>query len=165
MSDAIAKMGDVIFSSSEIDTLRALGLGSCIGLCAFDAKLKLACLAHIVLPQSKAASSIDLGKYADTAVPYVIEQMSKRGALKTRLRFAIAGGAQLFSFAGAGERLDVGKRNTEAVKELLKKLNMNLVAEDVGGKSGRTVSLNARTGEVTVKAVGGDTKFLTNLAN
>lgn len=163
MDDAIAKMGEVVFSGPGVSTLRALGLGSCIGLCAFDPVTKHACLAHIVLPKSKTTIS-DLGKYADTAVPYVVEQMTSRGVLKSRLRFAIAGGAQLFNFEGAGERLDVGKRNAEAVTGIIKDMKLRLVAADVGGKSGRTVALDTATGEVTVKLVGGEMQHLAHLS-
>ncbi len=76
----------------------------------------------------------------------------------------MVGGAQLFTFEGASERLDVGKRNIEAVKRLLAESRLKLVAEDVGGGSGRTVTLNTSTGDVSVKQVGGVEKHLANLA-
>ncbi len=86
-----------------------------------------------------------------------------QSASKTRLKAAIVGGAQLFSFQTAGDRLDVGRRNTEAVKAQLKKLGIKIVAEDTGGNAGRTVVLDAQTGRVYVKSVGNET-VLTELA-
>ena len=165
MQDGIARMGEVVFSNSRIPELRALGLGSCIGMCVFDPVAKLACLAHIMLPQAKSPDTPDVGKYADTAIPYVLENMVSKGAVKSRLRVAIVGGAQLFSFAGAGDRLDVGRRNTEAVKHWLSASRIRLVAEETGGKSGRTVLFDAGTGEVTVKSAGGEAINLVNLAS
>ena len=163
MDDGIARMGDVVFSRPDLTALRALGLGSCIGLCVFDPVIKLACIAHIVLPQAKLAGASDNGKYADTAVPYVIKEMCAKGAVKSRLRIAIAGGAQLFAFGNGEDRLNVGKRNTEAVKQLLAQERVKLVAEDVGGNSGRTVVLDATTGDVIVKQAGSGEKLLANL--
>ena len=157
-------MGEVVFSDPQLKTLRALGLGSCIGLCLFDPAVKIACLVHIMLPHARDVDTKDIGKYADTAVPYVINEITARGAVKSRIRAAMVGGAQLFNFDGAAERLDVGKRNTEADKQLLADSRIRLVAEDVGGKSGRTVVLDAATGDVTVKQVGGQDKRLVNLA-
>lgn len=157
-------MGEVVFSNPDLREIKALGLGSCIGLCAFDPSLKLACIAHIVLPQSRTPNEKELGKYADTAIPYVVKEMTARGSRQSRLRFAITGGAQLFSFGGAESKLDVGKRNTEAVKEHLSSMRLNLIAEDTGGKTGRTVTMDANTGEVSVRQAGGQPKVLTILS-
>lgn len=165
MDDGIARMGEIVLSSSHNTVLRALGLGSCIGLCMYDPAIKLAAIAHVMLPESRNGSSQDQGKYADTAVPKLINEMISRGASKHRLKIAIAGGAQLFSFEGSNDRLDVGKRNTEAVKRALAKVNLHISAEDVGGKTGRTVSLDSQTGEVFVKQVGGIEKPLTRLSS
>ena len=163
MIDGIAKMGEVVYSEPKLTILRALGLGSCIGMCVFDPIKKFGALAHIVMPDSGNKKVADPGKFADTAVPYVIEQMVERGAMRSRLSVAIAGGAQLFSFHGAGERLDVGRRNTEAVKYLIAKSRLTLVEEDVGGVSGRTLIFDTSTGIVTVRSSVSGEKQLANL--
>jgi chemotaxis protein CheD len=116
------------------------------------------------LPQAKSLDTEDVGKYADTAVPYVVKEMIARGANKSRIRFAIAGGAQLFSFEGSDSRLDVGRRNAEAVKEQMTRMKLRLIAEDIGGKSGRTLALNAATGEVMVRQAGGASGLLAKLS-
>lgn len=164
MDDGVARTGEVVFSSPGLPVLKALGLGSCIGLCIFDPVLKLGCMAHIMLPDSGAKTTSDLGKYADTAVPYVINQMIARGAQKYRLRAAIAGGAQLFNLNGATDRFDIGKRNAEAVKGLMTKAGLRLIAEDIGGNCGRTVVFDVNKGDITVRLVGGVEKSLANLA-
>lgn len=156
-------MGQVVFSTKDQTELRVLGLGSCIGLCVLDPVAKLGAVAHIVLPESGSSEITDPVKYADTAIPYVISEMAKKGAVKHRLRAAIAGGAQLFSFAGASESLNVGQRNVVAVKRQLEAANVKLIAEEVGGKTGRTVVFDAKTGCVVVKQPGLPEKHLTNL--
>ncbi len=166
MEDSVARMGQVIFSDHKQTELRVLGLGSCIGLCLFDPDTKLAAVAHIVLPQSRSASpNPDPGKYADTAVPHVVQEMLKRGAARQRLRAAIVGGAQLFSFAGAGSSMNVGERNVAAVKSQLDSLKIRLLAEDVGGSVGRTVLLDAKTGDVIVRQPGMPERRLISLAS
>lgn len=164
MQESIARMGQVVFSSEGQTELRALGLGSCIGLCVFDPVMKLAAVAHIVLPEAKSSNATpDPGKYADTAVPYVIDEMAKKGSVKHRLRAAIVGGAQLFSFAGASESLNVGERNIVAVKRHLSDLRIRLLAEEVGGTTGRTVALDTATGVVTVRQSGLPERHLISL--
>lgn len=155
LDDGIARMGEVVFSNQSMPVLRALGLGSCIGLCVLDPVLKLGCIAHIMLPESRSSkASTAPAKFADTTVEYIANEMRAKGAVKSRLRSAIVGGAQLFSFGEANERLDVGRRNAEVVKRMLKKAGIKLVAEDIGGSKGRTVILNTITGEVLVKQAG-----------
>jgi chemotaxis protein CheD len=156
LEDGIARMGEVVFSGPNLTVLRALGLGSCIGMCVFDPASKLGCLAHIMLPESRGKGEEQLGKYADTAVPFVIDEMVRRGSNKSKLCVAMAGGAQLFSFEGASDRMDVGRRNTEAVKQFLASSRVRICAEDVGGKFGRTLVMDTTTGAVVVKVVGGN---------
>ncbi len=163
MDDGIARMGEVALSSSRLPEIRALGLGSCIGLCLFDPVSKLACIAHIMLPTARTQAGGQPGKYADTAIPYAVDQMISRGAVRSRIRSAMVGGAQLFTFEGVSDSMDVGKRNTEAVKRILADAGIKLVAEDTGGKCGRTVTLNSATGEVVVKQAGANEKCLANL--
>lgn len=164
MQDSVARMGEVVFTTKIQTEIKALGLGSCIGLCVFDPVVKLGCIAHIMLPQSKESSSGDVGKYADTAVPYILKEMAAKGANPMRLRAAIVGGAQLFSFKGAETKMDVGRRNSEAVKKHLADYRLRLIAEDIGGNSGRTIAFNSVTGDVVVRQVGGEDRVLVNLA-
>ena len=57
--------------------LACLGLGSCIALCAYDPVHKVGGIVHIVLPSSEKKSGIVPTKYADTAVPALLEEMVK----------------------------------------------------------------------------------------
>ncbi len=165
MNDGIAKMGEVVFSDPELTALRALGLGSCIGLCVLDPMRKQGCLAHIMLPDSRSTQGSQPGKYADTAVDYVVSEMTARGAAKSGLRVAIAGGAQLFSFQGDESVLDVGKRNAESVIRAMDGLHLKLIAKDVGGSAGRTVFFDVATGKVMVRQLGQGETLLADLAS
>ena len=65
----------------------------------------------------------------------------------------MAGGAQMFAFAKATDIMRVGARNAEAVKKLLKELNIPILAEDTGANYGRTVQINLENGVYTVKTM------------
>ena len=155
-------MAEVKTTAKMDDTLMALGLGSCVGVCAFDAQAGIAGLAHIVLPDSGGSAETP-GKFADTAVPQLLEQMARLGANVSRIRVALAGGAQLFAFKG-GPRLEIGQRNAEAVSAQLRQRNIPVVATDLGGSSGRTVHLMPN-GRVRVKTIGQGERELTCLGN
>src|SRR5579863_7405665 len=120
-------------------TLTALGLGSCIGVCAYDGQARVAGMVHVVLPENVVACDEAPGKFANTAIPALIAEMEKLGASAQRISAAIAGGAQLFSFDGGASRLAIGDRNTESVLRALQSHRVRVVAQDVGGRIGRTV--------------------------
>jgi chemotaxis protein CheD len=131
-----------------------LGLGSCIGLAAYDPSTKVAAMIHVMLPKAFDNTKPDkLGKFADTGVPEMIRMMKSAGANTSRLQVALAGGAQVFKFGSEKPRLDIGDRNTEAVKEQVKAFGMKVIAEDTGGNLGRTVIYTVESGEIRVRTV------------
>ena len=135
-------------------TLIRYGLGSCIGVSLYDPQLKVGGLLHIMLPDStQARASDNPAKFADTGLPLMLEDVLKLGASRSRLVAKIAGGAQMFAFANATDIMRVGARNAAAITELLQKMNIRLIAQDVGGTYGRTVSIDLNTGMYTVKTI------------
>jgi chemotaxis protein CheD len=156
-------MAEVKVSRSPQAILMALGLGSCIGICAFDPTTGVAGLAHIVLPESGGHEGSP-GKFADTGVPLLLQEMRQLGAMPTRLRVALVGGAQLFAGISTAPRMDIGPRNAEAVQMALSRHNITVQAIDVGGNIGRTVYLHA-DGRVHVKTIGRGEEQLTCLGS
>ncbi|MDF2876259.1 MAG: cheD, partial [Sporomusa sp.] len=135
-------------------SLISYGLGSCVGIALYDPVTKIGGLAHIMLPDSKQARSTENpAKFADTALPKMLDDLQKLGAVKTRLTAKIAGGAQMFSFTNTTDIMRVGERNAEAVRIILKKLDLRLLADDTGGNYGRTVELKLDTGVFRVKTI------------
>lgn len=136
------------------DILVTYALGSCAGICLYDAVAKVAGLSHIMLPSS--SLSRDPGqeyKFADTAIVILVKKMEQMGARSSRLQAKIAGGAQMFTCLNNSELGNIGKRNIIAVKETLARLHIPIVAEDTGKDYGRTVYFSAETGQMRVKSV------------
>lgn len=135
--------------------LTTLGLGSCVGIALYDPVAKVAGLAHIMLPDSKAIhNNQNPAKFADTAMIKLILDMERLGARKINMRAKIAGGAQMFAFNATNENLRVGDRNVEATRRVLKECGINIVAEETGSNFGRTVELYAEDGKFLIKAIG-----------
>ncbi len=160
------EMGEIKVSSCLTDTLLGYGLGACVGVCVYDPSLKVAGLAHIVLPErqnftagaGKDRRDIAPGKFADTAIPFLIEEVCRCGGQANNLCATIVGGAHIFSqgaaLGGPISRLEIGQRNTNAVTLALSRHNIQIVASDIGGCHGRTVSLRVSDGMVTVRPIG-----------
>jgi len=151
MSELMARMGELCASSTE--GLVALGLGSCIGLVLLDRRKGVAGLAHVVLPAADGHYDLNPLKFADNAVPELIDRVARLGARKPMLEAVLVGGASMF--AGTGSTLEVGTRNEAAVREALATARIEIAATATGGTRGRTVRVNPATGVVTVRVAGG----------
>jgi len=141
--------------------LTTLGLGSCVGVAIYDSRSKIVGLAHIMLPSSSIASgNINRAKFADTAIVDLYEEMLSLGADGRNLVAKLAGGAQMFTFAGSSETMKIGLRNYEASRAVLSGLNIPIISEDVGGNYGRTIELSSEDGRLMVKTIGFGIKYI-----
>ncbi len=139
------------------DGLTTLGLGSCVGIAIRDPMTKVGGLAHIMLPDSTTIKNgyQNIAKFADTGIVELVAQMEKLGAKRSRMVAKIAGGATMFAFQGQSSIMgQVGQRNVDATKAILKEMNIPLLAEDTGANYGRTVIFYPETGEFHIRAVG-----------
>ncbi|MBM7692241.1 chemotaxis protein CheD [Peribacillus deserti] len=152
----IVKVGiadmDIVESPGSI---RTSGLGSCVGVVIYDPNKEIAGLAHVMLPDSSLSKgkTINLAKYADTAVPGLLNLLLEAGAYPGFLKAKIAGGAQMFQFSSGNELLRIGPRNVQAVKQQLERLKIPIMSEDTGGNSGRTIEFNPKLGIMNIRTV------------
>ena len=91
-------MGQIVILSHP-ETAYAV-LGSCIGLTLYHERLRVGAMVHIVLPKSSERSGTP-GKFADTAIPNMLERLSERRVFPSGLVAKIAGGASMFAATGA----------------------------------------------------------------
>ncbi|MCL2767432.1 MAG: chemotaxis protein CheD [Synergistaceae bacterium] len=150
-------MADVIAVSSPAKLI-TLGLGSCIGVVIYDEMAKVAAMAHVMLPDSRGSKDHEKpGKFADLAIPLLLDELLKKNAKKERMKAKYAGGAQMFATIASGGGADflaVGVRNAAETLAFLNKYKIKIVASDTGGNKGRTVEFNTETWMLSVKVLG-----------
>ena len=155
-SNVVVKVGiaqmDIVKAPN---TIRTSGLGSCVGVILFDESKQIAGLIHIMLPDSSLGrvESINVAKFADTGINALINLLKLEGVQPFKLKAKIAGGAQMFKFSSDKDSMRIGPRNVEAVKAELRKSGIPLVAEDIGGSSGRTIEFNPVTSMLNIRTV------------
>jgi chemotaxis protein CheD len=143
------------------DILTTLGLGSCIGLVLYDPVVKVGGLVHYMLPDStQLKSNSNIAKFGDTGIRELLRRVLLAGGAQRRLVAKIAGGACMFEVSGLSAVGNVGARNAEMARQMLKELKIPLIAEDTGLNYGRTVELDCSNGNFTIKAVGKGIKVI-----
>jgi chemotaxis protein CheD len=131
-------------------------LGSCIGVALYDKKRQLGVLAHVILADSGGRTTSP-GKFADTAIPHMLRLLQNRGAKPTDLVAKIVGGACMF---GGGGPIQIGEDNAEATAKALRAASISVSGKDIGGTSGRRISLDCSTGTITSGTIGNPPKVL-----
>lgn len=134
------------------DVVVTYALGSCVGICLYDKRVKIAGLSHIMLPDSRTSGEtiINRMKFADTAIPDMIAKMLTMGCSRAGMTARIAGGATMF--AVASNSFNIGERNVVAVRTALSEMKIPIVAHDTGANYGRTVFMYPEDGKVLVKS-------------
>ena len=144
------------------DELVTFALGSCIAICLYDSKSKIAGMVHIMLPDSKqlANGASHPLKFADSGLVELLKAMQLKGARPNNLTAKIAGGAQMFAVSNNSPLGNIGARNVQAVKAGLARFRIPIIAEDTGKDYGRTCFFDAATGTMVIKsALKGEWRF------
>jgi chemotaxis protein CheD len=131
--------------------LVARPLGSTAALAVYEPNSGIGGLVHWMLPESGLVPQRE-GRnpllFADAAIPLLMEEMVRLGVpKKARLKAALAGAASL----PEGGEYDVGKRNQEMARRVIKKLRLSVVQEETGGVSVRDLGLEIGSGEFYIR--------------
>ncbi|BBN98680.1 chemotaxis protein CheD [Sporolactobacillus terrae] len=124
------------------ESLKTLGLGSCVGVVIYHQQTQTAGMAHVMLPDSSFARSTIYppGKYADTAIPMLVTKLTEYYHCPiSELKAKMAGGAEMFRTTRVLSMESIGKRNIEAVKAQLSDFHIPIISEEIGKDYGRTV--------------------------
>ncbi len=158
---AYVGIGEIV-SGYENDILKISSLGSCIGVVLFpEDKIssRVAVMGHIMLPHSPKDGAKKIhnrwgpAKYADKAVPTMIEMMCDLGINIENIGAKIVGGANMF---GHGSKtLQIGKNNEIITKKLLSKNKIHIQRSFTGGDIGMSVIYDVKDDLLTVQPTGG----------
>lgn len=133
------------------ETLAIYGLGSCVGVALYDRESQNGGLAHVMLPSSAQSARVgQVGKYADTAVDFLVDELGRRGSPRGRLAAKLVGGANMFKTL-VSHPVSIGARNGIAARERLWKFSIPIIGEDLGGEAGRTIEFSLADGRIRIK--------------
>jgi chemotaxis protein CheD len=147
-------LADLAVSKDPMATLCSFPLGACIGVAIYDAEAKAGGILHSLLPDSSidpVRAATRPGMFLDTGLAALVTQLTALGAKPKNLRVFAAGGALIMDDSGY---FNIGKRNSDALAQVLAKMELKLEADDLGGRTNRSLRLNLADGEVRLKFSG-----------
>lgn len=149
----VVGIGEFAVSSSPDSMIVTHALGSCVAVCIWDPSAGVAGLLHILLPDSRInpeRAAQQPGAFADTGIPLLFRTAYAQGAVKSRCKVQLIGGAEVTITGGQA----IGKRNVLAARAMLWQNGVKVEREITGGTQARSVWLSAETGEVQVTTAG-----------
>lgn len=150
----VVGIGDMKVSDRSDTRLITYALGSCVGVVLYDPVAKVGGLLHAMLPESsnnRMRAQDRPAVYVDTGVPALFHAVYALGGVKSRLIVKLAGGAEMLEHS---KGMNIGISNVEAVKAILKRNGVSIVASNTGGRDVRTLRLDLATGDLILDTVG-----------
>lgn len=132
----------------EKSTVISTVLGSSVSVGIYDKKMRVGGMNHFRFPSIQSKNT-GTALYGNIAIPALIRMMIKNGSKLKRLEAQIFGGAHNQDVSNQ----DIGRANYRIARQILKRINVKVVSEDVGGSMGRKVIFNTSNYEVGILKV------------
>jgi chemotaxis protein CheD len=150
----VVGLAELVVSNNPSAILSTYALGSCVGVAIYDPVVRVGGLVHCMLPDSTidpAKAQAHPGMFVDSGMAALLRAACQMRADRRRLRIFLAGGARIMDDQNL---FNIGGRNLAAFTECLRRENLHLDAQQVGGQVNRTMGLAIDTGRVTLKVSG-----------
>lgn len=148
-SIVVVGIGDFKVTNNPDVILKTIALGSCVGIVLFCKKTNVIGMAHIALPSSSInpeKAAMQPAYFADTGIPALLKGIRKMGG-SNDLIAKLAGGASILDEKNF---FNIGNRNINSIKQILRSLNISVKGEDIGGHISRTVSVNVENRKLII---------------
>lgn len=142
MAETSVRLMQCVVASEGVLKIESIGVG--VGVIIYSSFQKKGAGIHILAAKSETPTPDNPAKYANTAIPYAIDELKKNGA-NPPFSVAIAGGGAMLQGASS-----MGLKNVEAVKDALKQAGLSIKLERTGGSGIRSVVLDLEAGKLKI---------------
>ena len=139
------------YVSTSFDEVITTVLGSCVSVCLWSPKARCGGMNHFMLPDGDRNSgwgppTSNATRYGTHAMEFLVNELLKRGALRTDLRLKAFGGGRVM-----GGLSDIGARNIAFIRRFARDEGMEFVSSDLGGPWPRKVLFFPLSGRARIK--------------
>jgi chemotaxis protein CheD len=140
-----------LFATAEPHAVTTI-LGSCVAVCLWDAQLGVGGMNHFLLPHFAGSRSTS-ARFGSVALELLLQKLVGLGARQAALRAKVFGGACVLEALRGSHPL--GDANVDVARRFLRRVEVPIVAEDVGGDQGRKLVFQTDDGSVVVRMLRG----------
>lgn len=121
-------------------------IGAGVGIIIYNSPYKVAAGMHVLRTLAQGMNVTNPMYYADTVIPYALEQLKQMGA-HPPYAVAVAGGSVMMDMPA---QHDIGSKLFSKVRELLTQVHLNPKLEETGGSKIRTMLLDVHAGKIKI---------------
>ncbi len=145
-------------------------LGSCVSITLWHPRTHFGAMCHFLLstrpaqaqamdrrkdsvrsgPDRRGPTELD-GKYADEVMQLMLRELRQNGIDPHECQAKVFGGGNMFPNRRMEDQLNVGRKNGETAKILLRSHGIPIVSEDLYGNGHREVIFNLKNGDVWIR--------------
>lgn len=147
---SIVGVGDMGISDDLSVTISTFALGSCVGVVAFDPIKKIGGILHVMLPDSSISeekAKLQPFLFADSGMDKFRSELLAAGVNDDNLNVVLAGGASVMV---DNDLFKIGEQNTSAVKSKIAEFGWNIVAEQLGGLTNRSLHFEMKRNQLLI---------------
>jgi len=142
------------FVGDESFRIRTL-LGSCVSITLWSPRVRVGAMSHFLLPSRGTmvdGSGLD-GRYGEEAMVMMLRELDALKVSPDECQGKIFGGGNMFPGQTRSDARNVGKKNGEAARELLRRHQIPLLSESLFGVGHRQIMFDVSTGDVWARQV------------
>ncbi|RXN84709.1 chemotaxis protein CheD [Achromobacter aloeverae] len=129
-------------------------LGSCVSITLWHPGRREGAMSHFLLASRPRHGDQPLdGRYGAEAVHLMVRALERKGIGVQECEAKIFGGGNMFPDRPHPHVVDIGRRNGEAARELLRQYGVAVRSEHLFGSGHRQVIFSMATGDVWVKQI------------
>lgn len=142
-----------VFASAE-PTRYVTVLGSCVAVCLYDTVRGVGGINHYLLPGTPVnPEEREPLRWGVPSIAKLLDLVLAEGARRASLQAKVFGGAQITA-REVPSHMRIGERNVETALEELKRLQIPVMNQSLGGAAGRKIIFESHTGMVWAKTLG-----------
>ncbi|OZI32510.1 chemotaxis protein CheD [Bordetella genomosp. 10] len=150
--DVFLQPGDYFVGDAEF-RVRTI-LGSCVSITLWHPRRREGAMSHFLLASRPRHGNAPLdGRYGAEVVQLMLQELEQKGIRVRECEAKIFGGGNMFPGRRHPHVGDIGRRNGEAARKLLRQRGISVRSEHLFGSGHRQVIFNIATGDVWVRQV------------
>lgn len=129
-------------------------LGSCVSVTLWHRAKRVGAMSHFLLAERGAGPNLaNDGRYGEEAIWLMLRELVRVKVDPTQCQAKIFGGGDMFPRLGGKDSLNIGQKNGEAARHMLRSHGITVVSESLFGAGHRQVIFDVASGDVWVRQI------------
>ena len=127
-------------------------LGSCVSITLWHRVKRIGAMSHFLLATRGCAEEGLDGRYGDEAIFLMLKELVRHGVAPPECEAKIFGGASMQA-GGLNDSLQVGQKNGNIAKQVLRQLGIPVISESLFGQGHRNIIFDIASGYVWARQI------------